>query len=217
MIFFVSDNGASAEQIIRGDGHDPAAPPGSAKSYLCLGPGWSTAANTPLRLHKSWVHEGGIASPLIVHWPAGIRQARPTAAHAGPFHRPAADAGRIGRRQHARAAWHGADPPPLPGQSLVPVLAADGEISRDYLYWHHLDNRAIRVGDWKLVAAGKNPWELFNLRTDRSETKNLAAEYPGKVAELSELWTRCENQFREDAGPVVSPPEAARKPKKGGG
>ncbi len=69
---FVSDNGASAEQIIRGDGHDKRSVPGSGESYLCLGPGWSTAANTPFRYHKLWVHEGGIASPLIVHWPDEI-------------------------------------------------------------------------------------------------------------------------------------------------
>ena len=72
LVLFASDNGASAEQMIRGDGHDPSAPPGSARSFLCLGPGWSTASNTPFRLHKSWVHEGGIATPLIAHWPAGI-------------------------------------------------------------------------------------------------------------------------------------------------
>ncbi|UCF14851.1 MAG: sulfatase-like hydrolase/transferase, partial [Phycisphaerales bacterium] len=72
LIFFVSDNGASAEQIIRGDMHDKSAAPGSARSYLCLGPGWSTASNSPFRLHKSWVHEGGVSSPLIIHWPAGI-------------------------------------------------------------------------------------------------------------------------------------------------
>ena len=72
LIFFLSDNGASAEQMIRGDGHDRTAAPGSAKSFLCIGPGWSSAANTPFRLHKSWVHEGGITTPLIVHWPRGI-------------------------------------------------------------------------------------------------------------------------------------------------
>ena len=80
VIFFLSDNGASAEQIIRGDGHDPAAAPGSAKSYLGLGPGWSTMSNTPFRMHKSWVHEGGISTPLIVHWPQGIAQRGPYAA-----------------------------------------------------------------------------------------------------------------------------------------
>ena len=72
VILFVSDNGASAEQIIRGDLNDPSAPPGSAQILPVPGPGWSSAANTPFRLHKSWVHEGGISSPLIVHWPAGI-------------------------------------------------------------------------------------------------------------------------------------------------
>ena len=72
LIFFMSDNGASAEIMVRDDGHDPTAPPGSAASHLCLGPGWSTVANTPFRRHKTWVHEGGIATPLVVHWPMGI-------------------------------------------------------------------------------------------------------------------------------------------------
>jgi len=73
LIFFASDNGASAEIMARNGGHDPKAPPGSAASYLCLGPGFSSAANTPFRRHKTWVHEGGISTPLIVHWPAGIQ------------------------------------------------------------------------------------------------------------------------------------------------
>ena len=72
LIVFLSDNGASAEIMVRDDGHDPSAPMGSARSHLCLGPGWSTVANTPFRRHKTWVHEGGIATPLIVHWPRGI-------------------------------------------------------------------------------------------------------------------------------------------------
>src|SRR5690606_10174439 len=72
LIFFLSDNGASSELLVRGDGHDPAAPPGSADSYLSLGPGWATVANTPFRRHKTWTHEGGIATPLVVHWPRGF-------------------------------------------------------------------------------------------------------------------------------------------------
>jgi len=74
LIFFLSDNGASAELMIRDDGHDPNADPGSADTHLCLGPGWSTVGNTPFRKHKTWVHEGGISTPLIAHWPAGIGQ-----------------------------------------------------------------------------------------------------------------------------------------------
>lgn len=72
IVFFASDNGASAEIMVRHGGHDPNAEPGSAATYLCLGPGFSSACNTPFRRHKTWVHEGGIATPLIVHWPAGI-------------------------------------------------------------------------------------------------------------------------------------------------
>src|SRR6185503_4885818 len=72
LVMFMSDNGASAEQMIRGDGEDPAAPPGSGKSFLCLGPGWATMCNAPFRLHKSFVHEGGMSTPLIVSWPKGI-------------------------------------------------------------------------------------------------------------------------------------------------
>ena len=72
LVLFLSDNGASAEIMIRGDGNDPAAAAGSADTFLCLGPGWSNAANTPFRRHKTWVHEGGIATPLIAHWPARI-------------------------------------------------------------------------------------------------------------------------------------------------
>src|SRR5262249_22093555 len=73
VVMFMSDNGASAEQIIRGDGPDPAAPVGSARTFLGVGPGWSTAANTPFRLHKSWVHEGGISTPFIISWPQGLK------------------------------------------------------------------------------------------------------------------------------------------------
>ncbi len=206
-IVFVSDNGASAEQMIRGAGHDPAAPPGSAKTFLCLGPGWATAANTPLRLHKSWVHEGGIASPAIVHWPAGIRdrgQLRHAPAH---FIDLLPTLLELAGGQ-ASGAFHGAVPPPLPGRSFTALLAKDIELPRPYLWWHHMNNRAIRVGDWKLVAAGSKqaygPWELYDLRADRSETKDLAAANPGKVRELAELWQKYEDQFQRDAGPRIT-------------
>ncbi|MEM7601855.1 MAG: sulfatase-like hydrolase/transferase, partial [Verrucomicrobiota bacterium] len=73
IIIFLSDNGASAEIMVRDDGHDPSLPMGAADTYLCLGPGWSTACNTPFRRHKTWTHEGGIATPMVVSWPNGIK------------------------------------------------------------------------------------------------------------------------------------------------
>jgi arylsulfatase A-like enzyme len=217
VILFVSDNGASAEQIIRGDGHDPAAPPGSAKTFLCLGPGWSTAANTPFRLHKHWVHEGGIASPLIVHWPAGIRQGGQLRHTPGHFIDLLPTLLELSGGTAADT-WHDATPPPLPGRSLVPAFAQDATVARDFLYWHHMTNRAFRVEDWKLVSAGGKPgdgdWELYDLRTDRCELKNQAAQHPDRVKELAERWQQCESEFRKQAGPPESVPAKPTYPKK---
>lgn len=189
LVFFLSDNGASSEQILRGDGHDPAAPMGSASSYLGLGSGWSSAANTPFRLHKSWTHEGGITTPLIVHWPAGIR-ARGELRH---------DPGHLIDLVPTVLEVAGAKPPdevaglpvpPLPGKSLAPAFATDGAVKRELLWFYHDGHRAVRVGDWKLVSRDGEPWELYNLRQDRSETRNLAATYPQKAIELELAWLK---------------------------
>ena len=192
LILFLSDNGASAEIMIRGDGHDPSAAPGSAGSYLCLGPGWSSTANTPLRRHKVWVHEGGISTPLIAYWPQGI-------AARGEFRNNPAHLIDIVPTilELAGGKWPENTPPP-PGKSLVSVFAKDGTVSHDYFWWLHENNRAIRVGDWKLVSAAKQggDWELYNLKTDRSETKNFAAEYPNKVKELAQIWQQHNDEFR---------------------
>ncbi len=212
IIFFMSDNGASAEQMIRGRGHDPAAPVGSAKTYLGIGPGWASTANTPLRLHKSWNHEGGISTPLIVHWPAGIK------AH-GELR---ADPGHLidllptlleilGAKQPATLA--GLPTPPLPGTSLVPDFANDGNVKHQYLWWNHEGNRAIRIGDWKLVADHTSPWELYDLSTDRSETKNLAATHPEKAQELEKAWNAHAAEFEAMAS--QDPPPASAGNKKG--
>ena len=202
VIFFVSDNGASAEQIIRGDMHDQSAPLGSGKSYLCLGPGWSTAANTPFRLHKSWVHEGGISSPLIVHWPAGLaarNELRHNPCHFIDILPTVID---LAGGQGYSSQWKGQTAPPLPGTSLAPAFAQDGTVDHDFLYFHHMSHRAIRVGNWKLVAKGKSgPWELYDLKADRRESNNLVDRYPDKVREMAALWQKNEDTFRAQAGP----------------
>ncbi|HET8548269.1 MAG TPA: arylsulfatase [Bryobacteraceae bacterium] len=207
VILFLSDNGASAEQIIRGDGHDPAAPAGSASSYLCLGPGWASAANTPFRLHKSWVHEGGIASPFIVHWPAGI--ADPGKLRHDPCHfidvLPTIidlAGGSIDRLKPAGG-------PPLPGRSIAPALTGHKALQRDYLYFSHSNNRAIRAGDWKLVATGQSgPWELYNLAPDRCEQNNLASHEPDRVRRMAALWKERDDEHvrvREASAPTDRP------------
>ena len=194
VVLFLSDNGASAEQIIRGDGHDSSAAPGSARSYLCLGPGWASAANTPFRLHKSYVHEGGIASPLIVHWPAGIRDKG--ALRHDPCHFIDVLPTVVGLAGGNTASSTSNGAPTLPGRNLAPAFAKSGAVTRDYLYFNHSNNRAIRVGDWKLVATGQTgPWELYDLSKDRAEQRNLVSQQPYRVRKLSQLWQDRDAEF----------------------
>lgn len=213
IIIFVSDNGASAEQIIRGDGHDPKAPIGSANTYLGIGPGWSSAANTPLRLHKSWNHEGGISTPLIVCWPAGIKsrgELRENPGHLIDLVPTLLDI--TGGKLPAKVAE--LNVPSLHGKSLLPAFKKDGSVKHDYLWWNHDGNRAIRVGDWKIAADHQSPWELYDLRRDRSETKNLADEYPEKVKELEQEWIRHADEFNNMAQqdkPVNARPTKTKK------
>jgi len=195
LILFLSDNGASAEIMVRDDGHDPAAVPGSAATHLCLGPAWSTVANTPFRRHKTWLHEGGIATPLIVHWPRGL----PTLG--GLRHDPGHVIDLVPTIREVTGArlpdfGDGRPIPAPPGKSLVPAFARDGTVRHDDLWWEHEGNRAIRVGDWKLVAAGQDgPWELYDLATDRTETRNRAGQHPAKVRELAERWQQRQQEF----------------------
>ena len=194
LIFFASDNGASAEIMVRNGGHDPKADPGSAATYLCLGPGFSSACNTPHRRHKTWAHEGGISTPLIVHWPKGIsakNELRHTPAHMIDIVPTMLELAGIEKPKE----WKGEAIPEAPGKSLVPAFARDESIARESLWWLHEGNRAVRAGDWKLVAAEGNPWELYDLSKDRAEQHNLAAQMPEKVKELEQLWQRQTDSF----------------------
>jgi len=197
VILFVSDNGASAEFILRGDRNDKTAEPGSPETYLCLGPGWSTASNTPFRRHKSWVHEGGVASPLIVHWPAGI-QARGKLRHTPCHFVDVAPTLVDLAGGTVEPTWKGLTPPPMPGKSLRETLASDTTIQRDYIYFHHMDNKALRVGDWKIVCEKDSPWELYDLRTDRAESNNQAAAQPERVKQMTAIWQKAEDQYTTD-------------------
>ena len=203
LIFFASDNGASAEIMVRDGGHDPRAEPGSAATYLCLGPGFSSACNTPFRRHKTWVHEGGISSPLVVHWPAGIAargELRQTPAHVIDIIPTILDVVGIEKP----TTWEGEPIPPAPGRSLVAAFEQDTVIERDLLWWLHEGNRAIRVGDWKLVAPKGDAWELYDLKSDRAESHDLARERPDKAKELEALWNRELEKMRKLAGETVA-------------
>jgi len=196
VVLFLSDNGADATILIRGDGHDPAADPGSGASYLCLGPGWATAANTPFKWHKVWVYEGGCATPFIVHWPRGIR-AR------GELRRTVGHVIDVAPTFLELAGLPAASPgaPPLSGRSLVPAFAAD-VAGHEELYFHHEGNRALRAGGWKLVSARErgDAWELYDLSRDRGETEDLAARHPERVGTMEARWKALTERWARDAG-----------------
>jgi arylsulfatase len=209
LVMFVTDNGASSEQILRGDGNDPSAPMGSAKSYLGLGSGWSSASNTPFRLHKSWTHEGGITTPLVVHWPAGIAargELRHDPGHLIDLLPTALDV--TGAKYPSDVA--GLAVPPLPGKSLTPAFVRDDSVKRDSIWFYHDGHRAIRAENWKLVAKSGESWELYNLSTDRSEIVNLAASRPDKVMELERAWLKTADGLRllaqQDPPPCLAAP-----------
>ena len=218
LIFFASDNGASAEIMVRHGGHDPKAPMGSEATYLCLGPGFSTACNTPFRRHKTWVHEGGISTPLVVHWPKGIQaknEIRHTPGHVVDILPTILDAAKIERPEKIK----GSVPPVAPGKSLLPAFENDITVQRDMIWWMHENNLAVRVGDFKLVSAkiDRDPsqpdqpvWELYNVAKDRAEQNNLAESMPEKVAELKSAW---EAEYEKICG-VVKKSNSNRKRKK---
>jgi arylsulfatase A-like enzyme len=215
LICFASDNGASAEIMVRNGGHDPKAEPGSAASYLCLGPGFSSAANTPLRRHKTWVHEGGISTPLIAHWPAGIKDGgawRHSPVHLIDFVPTVLELAGVEKP----AMLDGKAIAQAPGKSLVKTLASDAPLERPSLWWLHEGNRAIRVGDYKLVAAADQAWELYDLSRDRSEMHNLAASQPDKVRELAARWQAMADEFTALAKQTLNE-QPQGKPRKGKG
>ncbi|MDQ8182666.1 arylsulfatase [Pelagicoccus sp. SDUM812005] len=206
LILFLSDNGATAEQINRGDRHVLGAVSGSADSYLALGPGWSTAANTPLSLHKHWNHEGGISSPLIVHWPADLDapgQLRHTPTHIVDIVPTLLEASGLDtpgpKFDKPLPASHQA--PPFPGLSLQPTFPADPEWEARGLYFQHSGNKAYRLGDWKAVMRrdNANHWELYNLALDRAERNDLSTTHPQKLSQLVALWEKADLQYRIDA------------------
>ena len=151
------------------------------------GSGWANACNTPWRLYKHYNHEGGISSPLIVHWPKGLK-AKPGSITPQPGHVidiMATCADVAGAKYPAEL--NGQKILPAEGRSLLPVF--DGKpIQRDFLAWEHEGNRALRAGQWKLVSLHDGPWEFYDIVADRTELNNLAAQYPERVKSVAEQW-----------------------------
>jgi arylsulfatase len=178
IIFVMSDNGASAEMMVRGRGHDQSAVPGSADTHLCLGPGFASASNTPFRRSKIWVHEGGVSTSLIVHYPQGIKaknEIRRAPAHFIDILPTVIELSGVKMENVVDAGY-----PKLHGTSLVPEFISDKKALTHPLYFNHQGNKALIVGDWKIVTSeiDKGVWSLYNLKKDRAEQHNLAKKQP---------------------------------------
>ncbi|HOX58626.1 MAG TPA: sulfatase-like hydrolase/transferase [Candidatus Paceibacterota bacterium] len=163
--------------------------PGPEDTYVGYGRGWANVSNTPFREYKHWVHEGGIATPLIVHWPKAIPETLRNQLVAEPAHlvdlmSTCVDVG--GATYPAEKG--GQKIQPMEGVSLRPAFAGESIARAQPICWEHESNRAIRDGQWKLVAKANQPWELYDMSADRTEMYNLAAQRPGKARNLAAQW-----------------------------
>jgi arylsulfatase len=174
--------------------------PGPADTYLGYSAGWANAGNTPFKWYKHWVHEGGIASPLIAHWPQGIEAQgrwRHQPAHLIDIMATCVDVADA----NYPVEYKGQPITPMEGMSLVPTFD-NHLLQREALYWEHEGNRAVRMDRWKLVSkASTDPrqwdttdelpqdqWELYDMENDRTEMNDLAATFPGRVQEMAQMW-----------------------------
>ena len=212
LVFFLSDNGSSAEMMVRDDGHDPTASPGSAATYLCIGPGWSSVGNTPLRRHKTWTHEGGCGTPLIACWPDRIKDAGGFRRQVGHVIDLVPTIMEVAGGQIPTT--HNEKPyPQRPGKSLLGALVKDEPLTRDQLWWFHDGHKAIRIGDMKAVAPKDGPWEMYDLSTDRAEANDLSKVDPDKLGQLTDRWDALTAKFTEIAL-MDMPAKPAGKPKR---
>jgi len=194
LILFLSDNGGS-DEVIQGQntrhgnfargGTTPEVMPGPPDTYASIGKPWANVSNTPFRLYKKWTHEGGIATPLVAHWPQGIRDKGAVRHQVGHIIDLMATVVDLAGAEYP-AKHNGHDITPMEGISLRPAFAGE-PLEREALYWEHFGKRAVRMGDWKLVGSG-NQWHLYDMENHRTETRNLAGQHPEKVKQMAAMW-----------------------------
>lgn len=219
VIFFLADNGASPE-IPNVPGYDrnaftrtgeklryenegiPVDELGSQTSYTGIGPRWASAANTPFRFWKKESFEGGCHTPLIVHWPKGLKtKGGSTTDQAGHVIDLLPTCLDLAKASYPKE-YQGNTLTPLDGASLAPILQGKQRTAHDVIFWEHEGGKAIRAGDWKLVAYAKpkTEWELYNIAKDKTETHNLATE---NVEQFNKLKARYEEWFKAVAEPAI--------------
>lgn len=195
LILFLSDNGACQEGGILGKGSEEMVknPPLETVAGVRLGQAWANACNTPFRLYKHFVHEGGACTPMIASWPQGMKTIK-----RGGFVRQAAYLPDVmATCLELSDAEYPSDLPPCVGKSMVAALTgSQNPIHTGPIYWEHEGNAAMRWGKWKLVREYKKPWELYDIETDRTELKDLSEVRQAQRGQMVEMWEKwaTENQ-----------------------
>lgn len=201
LVFFLSDNGASDKavgqldkpnQTWRADGkrtrvgNKPDIMPGPGDTFVTAGPAWANVSNSPFRLHKQSNHEGGISSPLIAWWP-GVVPAGKISAEVSHITDITATVFDVAGQAYP-SAFDNRVVTPIAGKSLLPVLKGGARDGHEFLCWATSGSKAVRMGDWKLVALPGKPWELYDLKTDRTELQDLARQHPERVATMAKVF-----------------------------
>ncbi|MHC4445502.1 MAG: sulfatase-like hydrolase/transferase, partial [Planctomycetota bacterium] len=194
LVIFLSDNGGGAAEI---DAGKTGAPAGHPDSYMAYGRAWANASNTPFRLFKRWVHEGGIATPFIAYWPAVIKRGGGITHQLGHVIDVMATCLDVGGTEYPKT-YQGREILPLEGKSLLPIFQGKARTGHDGLFWEHEGNRAVRHQKWKLVSRDGDQWELYDIQADRTELNNLAGKHPETV----KLLTAKYNQWAQRCGVV---------------
>ena len=207
LVIFLSDNGASSGTHHYGatPKQSPESGPGPLDSFHTYDTPWADASNTPFYGYKDTCYEGGLATPLIVHWPAGLKTPpgviTPAVGHIMDLMPTALEL--AGARYPDQ--FRGETLPPMEGRSLVPLLRGESRAGHDALFWEYNGDRAMRRGDWKLVSFADRPWELYDLATDRAEQRNLVATQPSLTADLIAQWTAWSKRLGIDKLPPKKP------------
>lgn len=217
LIIFLADNGAADEWGTYGFGWNKlmknGADCGTKQSSCSIGPAWSHVSNAPFRRHKLYMHEGGISTPMIMHWPKGIKARGELRREMGHIIDVMPTVMDVTGSEYPKE-FEGTAIKPTEGVSLAKTFD-DSPLAPRQVFWEHIGNRAMRDGKWKLVAKGDaGPWELYDMDADRTELNDLSAKYPDRVKSMNDAWEAWAK--RADAvRPFnqVRPPRKPRKPK----
>lgn len=187
IIIFISDNGGNAEPGVNGryEGEQP----GGINSIVHIGQPWAAVNNTPFWLYKHHTSEGGIASPCIISWPAGLPASQKGKINSTPVHlidiMPTCLDIANGKYP---TVFNDSNITPVEGVSILPVIKGKPIKRNNPIFWEHEGNRAMRSGKWKIVSNVNEPWQLYDMESDRTELNDLSGRYSEKLKELLAMY-----------------------------